>query len=286
MEDPEEKKSFTGSEITTLPLKICSSTIRITKNTLSMQDLIKTTLCIISLQFICTLAMTLSRGGKTTYSWVVVCQMLPQLGLYIFMYANLFSGGWGAPDSRFWCDVKIMYVRGFNTIRTISRMVSFSINLWLMAIVLQINNTTTMALLPLLAIVSEWQAGLSENKNQYDIKAFDKFTKDDDQTLCLESLNYFQSQKNEQGKLTTSFIVNCLMKTYIITCLLVTWPYTETEMTFGIPIIVTSVLYTFIVPVILDLVYIKSGLTFCQVELYRMIMDIILPFVIVLFSLV
>ena len=251
-----------------------------------MQDLIKTTLCIISLQFICTLAMTLSRGGKTTYSWVVACQMLPQLGLYIFMYANLFSGGWGAADSRFWCDVKIMYVRGFNTIRTISRMVSFSISLWLMAIILQINNTTTMALLPLLAIISEWQAGLSENQNQYDIKSFDKFTKDDDQTLCLESLNYFQSQKNERGKLTTSFVVNCLMKTYIITSLLMTWPSTETEMAFGIPIIVTIVLYTFIVPVILDLCYVKSGLTFCQVELYRMVMDIILPFVVVLFSLV
>ena len=285
MEDPEEKTSFTTSENTSLPLQICSTTIRITKNTLTMQDLIKTTLCIVSLQFICTLATALAKGEKTLLAWVIVCQLLPQVGLYGFMHANLMSGGWGAPDSRFWCDVKIMYVRGFNTIRTISRMASFSISLWLMAIVLQINNMTTMALLPLLAIISEWQSGLSENQNQYDVKAFDKFTKDDE-TLCLESLNYFQSQKNEQGKLTTSFIVNCLMKTYTITCLLGTWPRTETEMVFGIPIIVTIVFYSFIVPLILDLIYIKSGLTFCQVELYRMIMDITLPFVIVIFSLV
>jgi len=286
MEDPEEKKSFTTTEITKLPLQICSATIRITTTSLSMQDLIKTTLCIILLQFICALATTLARGGESTIAWVVVGQLLPQLGLYGFMYANLISNGWGAPDSRFWCDVKIMYVRGFNTIRTISRMASFSIHLWLMAIVLRINNTTTMALLPLLAIISEWQAGLSENKNQYDVKAFDKFTKDDDQTLCLESLNYFQSQKNEQGKLTTSFIVNCLMKTYIITCLLLTWPHTETELVFGVPIIVSIVFYTFILPLILDLVYIKAGLTFCQVELYRMIMDIVIPFIVFLFSLV
>jgi len=156
----------------------------------------------------------------------------------------------------------------------------------MMLTVLDIDSQTTMALLPLVVVIAEWQAGCYENKNQYDVKAFDKFTKEDGKILCLESLHYFQSQKKDQGPLATPFFINGVVKTYVVTCLLGSCHQLQPGLAFGIPIIVAIVAYTYILPLTLDLVYIKSELTFCQLEIYRTLLDITLPLLIVAFTLV
>jgi hypothetical protein len=284
MEDPEEKTLFVlKEESQSQPIYVCYTTCRPTSTILSMNEVIKISLCVTTLQAILALAFSFSRDDTL---WIATFLLFPQVFLYLFMYTNLLSGGWGAPDSRFWCDVKIMYVRGFNTIRTITRMFSLSLGLWLIAAILTIDNNTTIVLIPLLAIISEWQSELSENKNQYDIKGFDKFTKEDDITLCMETLHHFQLQRKEKGNLISSFFISAFIKIYIITCLFATWTGTELTKTFSIPIVVVTVLYICVLPIILDLIYIKSFITFCQLEIYRIIIDVTLPCIIMVFSLV
>lgn len=286
MEDPEEKNSLVHSQKTqSVPLKVCHATCRLTSSELTMYDLIKSVLCILILQTIVSFGLAFAHAPKTHVPWMAACMICPQLILYIFMYTNLISGGWGAPQSRFWCDVKIMYARGFNTIRSITKMATLSLGFCLIASILNVNHQTTVALLPLLAIISEWQSEISENGNQYDIKAFDRFSTEDG-TICMESLNFFQLQRKDPSKLPTSFFVSGVIRIYTISCLLTTWPGHALATTFGLPIVVITIAYVCAIPILLDLLYIRAFITFCQLEIYRIIMDISLPFVIVAFSLV
>lgn len=285
MEDPEEKTSFVhANENKTLPLNICYTPCRISSSTLTLQELIKSILCLSIIEAIFGFAFAFAQKNSRGPPWIAAFMLVPQVFLYLFMHTNLVSGGWGAPDSRFWCDVKIMYARGFNTIRTITRMISLTLGFWLIASILKIDSGTIICLLPLLAIITEWQSEISENQSQYDIKAFDKFIKDDDSTMCLESLHYYQAQQTEHKPLTSSFFINIFIKIYVISCLLGT--KVELNATFAIPTIVVTVLYICVVPIILDLLYMKSFITFCQLELNRIITDVTLPVMIVAFSLV
>lgn len=285
MEDPEEKTSFvTQAENSQLPLTICGSQCRLNNPTLTARDLLKTTFSIITLETICLISITLLKTESFNQRWFGVAAIIPVAILYLFMYTNLITGGWGAADSRFWCDVKIMYARGFNTIRTIVTAFSRTFLFILMYLILGGNEMTTIIFIPLLSVLSEWQAGLSENKNQYDCKAHDKFMKQG--SLCLESLHYFQSQKTEPSKHIQPFIAHVIIKTYLITTLIATGDSNKNTFTFGIPIVSLIVVYTYIAPVLIDFAYLKSGITFCQVELYKMILDIIMPCLIACFTLV
>jgi hypothetical protein len=285
MEDPEEKNSFVdSSEIHETPLTICSSICRFGQTYLTMHQLIKTVFSIVMLEFICILAIYFMRSLDTWPVILGVLQMAPMVILYLCMYLNLVMGGWGASNSRFWCDVKIMYARGFNTIRTITLFFSRTFCFWFIAIILQEQNTLNMLLLPILAFISEWQGGLSENKNQYDVKVHDKFMKGEH--LCLESLHYFQLQSKEQKNKLQPFLASFVIKTYVITCILLSGAPNNLEFVFGTPLVFILVLYVWCIPLIMDFMYLKSSLTFCQLELYRMIIDIIMPLVIACFALV
>ena len=285
MEDPEEKSTLVNNiELNNMTLTICSTPCRIGGVELTMSDLIKTGFSIISLEFICLFAITLMRLENSLIKWLALFHMIPIVFLYLFMYVNLISNGWGAPNSRFWCDVKIMYARGFNTIRTCTSFVSRSIFFVLMSIVLNIGSGTALSLIVLLAVISEWQAGLSENKNQYDVKVHDKFMKND--FLSLEALHYFQFQKKKAQTHYVPFIIHCFIKTYLITSLLSTSGETNTNFTFGWPIVAIIVLYTFLLPTFIDFMHLKDAVTFCQVELYKLILDITLPCIAVCFALV
>ena len=53
--------------------------------------------------------------GITLISFLIFIQ-------HVLVYANLIGNGWGTPKGKFWCEVKIMIARGFNTIRTSLRL--------------------------------------------------------------------------------------------------------------------------------------------------------------------
>ena len=283
MEDPESKSTLmTEESISRVPLTLCNIVFRIKSDTrLTMQDLCKCAAAMLTLQLVCAIAVRFMRPDAY---WLPVLAMLPTCLLYVIMYFNLCTGPWGSESSRFWCDVKIMYVRGYNTIRTVTRMFSISLLFMFMNHLLGHTQTLATMLLILIMVVIEWQSGLAENANQYDIKAFDKFM-DGDQ-LCLESLHYFQLQKKTDTLYWMSFGIASFVKLYTVTCIFITADRSDTGPVFQIPIIITITLYSILLPTLLDFIYLKTMATFCQVEMVRTVADIVFPFLVVLFSLV
>ena len=285
-EDPEEKIAFVSSTgSSSLPLRVCSATCRLSNNPLSLREIVKLAVCVLILQTICAGGLAISRSETSLLIWLCIGQVFTKCILYTFMYINLLSGGWGSSKSRFWCDIKIMYVRGFNTIRSITDMASFTLYLWITMLILEVDSELTAALLPLLAVIAEWQAGLSENQLQDDVNVADKFITDEN-LLSLEGLHWCQSQKKDPRTVTVPFVAHCLIKTYVFTCLLISGRRGETSLIFGIPIVGLIVFYTYIATLTLDFMYIKRFQTFCQIELYKIIIDLIFPGIIVAFSLV
>jgi len=285
-EDPEEKIAFVSSTgSSSLPLRVCSATCRLSNNPLSLREIVKLAVCVLILQTICAGGLAISRSETSILIWLCIFQVFTKCILYTFMYINLLSGGWGSSNSRFWCDIKIMYVRGFNTIRSITDMASFTLYLWITMLILEVDSELTAVLLPLLAVIAEWQAGLSENQLQDDVNVADKFITDEN-LLSLEGLHWCQSQKKDPRTVTVPFVAHCLIKTYVFTGLLISGRRGETSLIFGIPIVGLIVFYTYIVTLTLDFMYIKRFQTFCQIELYKTILDLIFPGIIVAFSLV
>jgi len=285
-EDPEEKKSFVSDpEVRRLPLTFCAAKFRTSESPLTLVSFIKSAVTILLVESVCLLGIGGARSNWSWLSWLCIGQLFVKAFLYIFMYANLLSGGWGSSEKRFWCDVNIMYVRGFNTIRNIMDIFSFIFYIWIIAIVLDVNSPIFMAVVPLLAMISEWQSALSENRNQDGVAVIDKYISNDNR-LCLESFNYYQYQKKEGRIADTPFIVHCIIKTYIITCLLTVQSWDISVITFGGPIVAAIVCYVYILTLTIDFMYIRHFKTFCQIEMYRMIFDCVFPVTIAAFSLV
>lgn len=283
MEDPESKNTLMAEEaVSSTPLTLCNLIFRIKSDQrLTMHDLCKCASAILILQLVCFIAI---RFMRTNAYWLPVIAILPTCLLYVIMYLNLLTGPWGSENSRFWCDVKIMYVRGYNTIRTVSRMFSISLLFIFMNHLLGHSQTLVTLLLVLIMIVIEWQSGLAENANQYDIKAFDKFMHGDQ--LCLESLHFFQLQKKSEASHWMAFVIAFVVKLYTVTCIFITASNTTSDPVFQIPIIIVITLYSILLPTLLDFIYLKSMATFCQVEIVRTVSDIVFPFLVVIFSLV
>lgn len=283
MEDLESKNTLMTEEaISSTPLSICNLIFRLKSDQrLTMHDLCKCASAILSLQIICLVAI---RFMRTNAYWLPVIAILPTCLLYVIMYLNLLTGPWGSENSRFWCDVKIMYVRGYNTIRTVTRMFSISLFFIFMNHLLGHTQTLVTLLLILIMVVIEWQSGLAENVNQYDIKAFDKFM--DGDKLCLESLHFFQLQKKSENAHWMSFIIAFVVKLYTVTCIFITANNTIPGPVFQVPIVITITLYSILLPTLLDFIYLKSMATFCQVEIMRTVFDTVFPFLVVVFSLV
>ena len=213
--------------------------------------------------------------------WPIVATYATAL-MYILDFANIYTGGWGASDGRFWCDVKIMYVRGFNTMRTVCRFFSVSAMFTMLACLL--GAKSSVAFIIMLVVVSEWQAGLAENQNQYDIKFQDKFL-DDENHLCIETLHQYQLTHAVEHVVWTSFAIASTVKLLTLTCMFITATRTST-LVFAGPVIVGGIVWSYVLSTTLDFAYFKHAITFCQLEIYRMLADVAALTIVVMFTLV
>lgn len=53
-----------------------------------------------------------------TKTMIITTILAPFFG-YIMVLLNMFNGGWGREESRFWCHIRIMYLEGYNSMRWI-----------------------------------------------------------------------------------------------------------------------------------------------------------------------
>lgn len=199
------------------------------------------------------------------------------------VYLNLAMGGWGAANSRFWCDVRIMFVRGFNTVRTLGHFLTTPLVFLLFAFTL--GSEDSILYISLLVIIAEWQIGILENQNQYDQPIHEKFMNDKGE-LCLESLQLYQFKHPAHTVVWSPFVIACSIQTYVITCILLMSQTQVERWTFSTPICVCIILWSYIIPSFLNFSYLKNVFTFCQLELYRTISDAIFLPLIMMFSLV
>ena len=283
MDDLESKNTLMTEEIEpSAPLSLCNLVFRLKPDKkLNMQDVTKCAGAITLIELVIAIAVRYMRPNAF---WLPVLALLPICMLYNIMFLNVTTGPWGSENSRFWCDVKIMYVRGYNTIRTITRMFSTSILFVFMNHLLGHTQILVTLLLILIIVVIEWQSGLAENAHQYDIKVFDRFM--DGNCLCLESLHFYQLQKKSQTSHWMSFAIACFVKIYTVTCIFITASGHQESPFFQVPIIINITVYSIILPALLDFAYLKSAATFCQVEMVRTVADVFFPFIVIIFSLV
>ena len=269
-------------------IKVCSIDFRIQKEPLTLRSFIKLICTIISLEFIIGIGIFFMRASipdvRFLRGYPLIATMFICV-LYILMYTNLIMNGWGAQDGRFWCDVKIMYVRGFNTIRTVTKIGSNVFLLIFLAILLGHTSWLTSLLILGLYIIIEWQTGIAENLNQIDIKAFDKFVESNG-ILQLEQLQYYQLQRTIENIQWTPFIVSFVLRLYLMSCICITSTFETEWLVFQIPIIILIVIYIGILPSMIDFAYYKGMYTFCQIEIFRSLSDVLFPVLIMAFALV
>lgn len=287
MEDPESKTSLVNeTPSTSSALTVCSVVFRLKRSTLAMRELTKCVAAVLAVQMIMSMALTFMRPPLPNIPlgrWFVILAICPKCILYGFMYLNLVTGPWGSKESRFWCDVRIMYARGFNTIRSVLDMFSTAALFMYLSILMGHSDALTLSLLILLGDIAEWQSGLAEHLNQHDVKAYDRFV--DGDVLCLETLHYYQQQHVYEPIRWTPYIISTIVKLYTITCVLCA-AATDAPMIFQVPIAVSIVIYVCIAPCTMHFVYFKGMITFTQLELYRSLFDVACPLLILTFSMV
>jgi len=288
MEDLESKTELVTDEpISHVPLTFCTIVFRLKRARLALRELIKFAAAILCVQLICSTGILFMRPPVADVAlgrWFVVLSMVPICVLYTFVYANIVTGPWGSEQSRFWCDIRIMYARGFNTIRTVLNMFSNTFLLMFLAALLGNDGALSLAYIFLLSVLSEWQFGIAENTNQYEIKAYDKFM--DGDILCVETLHCYQMQHRREKVSWSSFVCSMIIKFYVVTAMVCTADTTRQGFVFQIPIAISIVAYTCILPSVLSFMYFKGIGTFSHLELYRTIIDVVFPMLIVSFSLV
>jgi hypothetical protein len=286
MEDPETETLVaenTGS--TEVPLTVCGIPFRLKRAKLSLFELSKLGAIVVTLEMIVAAALSFMRPSlPMLMRWMPILGTLGVAALYALTCANIVSGGWGADDGRFWCDVKIMYARGFNTIRSMANIWSTAFYLSYAALLLGHASPLTIPLMAFVAAVIEWQTATGENLNQYDIKAFDKFV-DAQGVLCLESLHNLQLQKCAQRVYWTPTILSITARLYVFTALLATGTFGTTH-TFQIPLVCILVVHICLVPAVNEFAHYKQLFTFCQVEVYRTVADMVNVSILLTLSLV
>ena len=300
MSDIEETKTFIEhEEVTSLPLKFCRKfRCRLKSTQLELREIYQLFLFIVSFEMIFTIIALFMRESNTIdillkgqLLWSFNSRMLPTMAIctvfiqYIFSYLNLISNGWGDPKSRFWCDIRIMYIQGFNTIRTSIHFVSMTIFLIFAACIVGMTELSSLLFLSVLSIISIWQLGLSELTNQYDTRIQNKAN----DFVSLETLQYLQTQRTIPNKTNwVPIIIAACIKT-------ISWGFIflyssseleKTPYTFLRTLIIVLVTYTFILPMICHFVYQKNLVTFCELELHRMILDVFFLLIVATFSMI
>lgn len=260
---------------------------RIKEDTLKLQELIRLTAILLSVFSICSCGVTFMRTPVFKYGlnirWIPVAALFITTSMYILKFINVKMGGWGAADSRFWCDVRIMYVRGFNTVRTIINWLSSSVVFGMLTLLMGVESSVLFILM--LNIIADWQTGMAENQNQYDIKFQNKFS-DENEQLCLESLHHYHQQHTLEKIIWTPFIIASVLKTYLLSCMIFYSSGISSDFIFAVPMVVLIVLWVFLIPCFLNFVYFKQVITFCNLEIYRILADCVIPPLLVMFTLV
>ena len=177
------------------------------------------------------------------------------------VYTNLLSNGWGTSQGKFWCEVKIMIARGFNTIRTSIRLLITPLLFTVMSVKLGIKDPLTILFLVMLSIISEINAGTSENLNQYDMQSNEKFI-DSNQCLLLEYLNMYQKTNNLKKILWTPFCMSIIIQFVLLTALIIC----GSSRIGSIPFIV--ILYG-VSQHILSCLHLLNVLTYVKLEIFR-----------------
>lgn len=289
MTDIEENNSLVGTpEIKSIPVRICGLfNCRIKQASLKLGELHRLAAVFLSVVSICACSVLFMRKPVPKFGinmrWTSVMALFITTIMYVLKFTNIYMGGWGAADSRFWCDVRIMYVRGFNTVRTIFDWLSASFLFSLLIISMGLESSLLFILL--LVMIATWQAGLAENQNQYSIKFQDKFT-DNNGVLCVETLHCYQQQHAVEKVMWVPFIIANVIKTYTLTCMIFYSTSFVQDFIFVAPIIILITIRVYLLPCFLDFVYYKQMITFCTLEVYRILSDCIVLPLIVLFTLV
>lgn len=276
-----------GTEVP--PIKICQLGLRLRRPALVMQEL--TQICALATTLLVVVGLcTIYSREATAYDgvdlrWLTMVACFSLCVQHCFTFINLRSAGWGSASGSFWCDIKIMIVRGFNTIRSVSRMVLVPVLYVQMAYLLGCSCPSTLMLLVMVALLGEYQAVLSENQNQYDVQTHDKFVSDDN-FLLLEQVHKYQSE-HPIGKVKhTPFVIHAVLNLYIATCLMMFKKVVAQPIFFATPVIVLLMIYTVCVPIMTHLLYLKGVWTFCELGIYRDIGDVVLMTLLTLFTLI
>ena len=289
-EAPEPETDSLVGTTDTPPIHIFGSLgtrCRIKQDTLKLRELHQLTAVWLAAFSICACSVSFMREPVIKYGinirWISIISLFVTTNMYIVKFMNVKMGGWGAENSRFWCDVRIMYVRGYNTVRTIFGWVTCSTLFGLLAMLMSVDSS--LLFIVTLMIIADWQAGIAENQNQYDIKFQDKFI-DDNDYLCMEKLHSYQQRHINSNIVWSPFMIANGIKAYTLTAIIFHSNGIQQDFVFVVPVIVLITMWAFILPCFLDFVYYKQIITFCKLEIFRMLVDCTILPLIVMFTLV
>ena len=271
--------------VTSIPLNIFNIKCRFQKRELRAFDLTRCAFIFSVVLSIIHVSLIIMRESTIPVwrRWIPFCSTLTYCIMYGLKHVNLYMGGWGDSQGKFWCDVKIMYVRGFNTIRSFSMLIVSTSLFVFLCIALNMQNNIFYGIA--LIFLSEWQKGNAETHNQYDIKFRDKFT-DDNGYLSLEALHCYQCQHKNEKTVWTPFVIHLIIKMYLVTGFFVLSNYSQPIMTLFVPCFVVIIFWSYINPIIMDFIYYKQYWTFCELELYRTVFDLVCVALVMVFTLV
>lgn len=281
MEDPDTPEMS--------PIKICGVVFRIRYAHLTLRELAQ--ICAILLSLLCVISvLMLYIRAPVMYSvfdirlFTVVASFSVCMQ-HVFSYLNLIMSGWGSSTGRFWCDVKIMIVRGFNTFRTVARLLSSPMLYIQLAYLLGCNNPQALLFLTLIVVLIELHLGLSENRNQYDVQTHEKFISDDNM-LLLEQVSHYQQQYPLTNVSQVSFTVYAIVNMHLASILLVFRQPVSESVVFTMPIVTLLIVYCTCLPILTHLIYLKGAWTFCEYEIYRSLADVFFLTLLTLFTFV
>lgn len=281
MEDPDIPPEY--------PIKICGVVFRIRYAHLTLREVSQ--LCAMLLSLLCVMSVLLVyirapvMYGGFDIRLLTVVSSFSVCAQHVFSYLNLIMSGWGSSSGRFWCDVKIMIVRGFNTFRTVSRLVSSPLLYIQLAYLLGCANPQALLFLVLIVVLIELHLGLSENRNQYDVQSHAKFVSDD-QMLQLEQVSHYQQQHPLTNVSQVSFTVYAIVNMHLSSILLLFREPVSESLVFAMPLVSLLVVYCTCLPILTHLIYLKGLWTFGEYEIYRSLADVFFLTLLTLFTFV
>ena len=300
MEDTEEKNAFiTSSKEDSVPLQLCRTLkCRFKAPQLELGELYQVFLLVVAVEMTLAVAIlfmrdpipvTLVLKGQVLLS--INSRSLPVSALcilfcqYLFSYFNVISKGWGNPKSHFWCDIRIMYIQGFNSIRTSLRFVYITLLTLYAAGIVGMNELSSMVFVAVLSVIAVWQLGIMEMTNQYDTALQGKAQ----EFVTLEALQQLQKQRTLLSETNWSPMVIAIGIKALSWGTIFIYSSSELEKTdqvFLRTLILLMVTYTFILPLLCHFIYRKHLITFCELELHRMFLDVVAFLMIVTFALI